>query len=133
MRFEQRFSGGPQSARAMGIRLIERPGVVADPLCPIDWPAARVEAWLDWNDAQPIGADPTPDLEHLTENALMALDGGPALYAGALAARGLALGLFADPGEAPRELEMVGTIPRSVASHMRFLRRPRRALRRRRF
>jgi ribonucleoside-diphosphate reductase alpha chain len=100
MRFEQRFSGGPQCARAMGIRLIERPGVVADPLCPVDWTAARVEAWLDWNDTQPIGVDPAPDLEYLAEDVLMALDGGPALYAGALAARGLALGLFADPGEA---------------------------------
>jgi ribonucleoside-diphosphate reductase alpha chain len=100
MRFEQRFSGGPQSAGALGIRLIERPGVVADPLCPVDWTAPRVEAWLDWNDTQPIGADPAPDLEYLAEDALMALDGGPALYAGALAARGLALGLFADPGEA---------------------------------
>ena len=75
MRFEPRFSKSPRSGPALEIRLIERPGVVADPLCPTGWTSARVEAWLDWNDTASLGLDPAPDLDRMDEADLMALDG----------------------------------------------------------
>ena len=100
MRFEPRFSKSPPSAGAMEIRLIERPGVVLDPLCPVGWTSARAEAWLDWSEASPIAPEPYTDLDGLDGPDLMALDGGPALYAAGLAARGTALGLFSDPAQA---------------------------------
>ena len=117
MRFEPRFSKSPVSTGSMEIRLIERPGVVADPLCPAAWTSARVEAWLDWNDAAPIGLDVAPDLDRLPDETLMALDGGPALYAGALAARGVELGLFANQLTARRfRDELLATMLSGIAA-----------------
>ena len=87
MRFDARFAQLAWDV-AMAVRPIERAVTVVDVLAPEAWPNARVEAWLDWSDTLP---------GHSEDTALM---GGPAAYAGAVAAKGRALKVFAGKAEA---------------------------------
>ena len=87
MRFDARFT---QLAwdMAMAVRSVERAGDVVEVLAPEAWPNARVETWLDWSDNLP------------THDENTALLGGPAAYAGAVAAKGRILKVFAAKVEA---------------------------------
>ncbi|MDB5483688.1 MAG: ribonucleotide reductase, partial [Caulobacteraceae bacterium] len=93
-------------------------------VAPVAWPAARVEAWLDWADALPDDY-PLGDLP-LTLRADVEVDpllaGGPARHARRLAAWGLRLGHVQDAGEAEALAEAL------FALHARGLAAPGRSL-----
>jgi ribonucleoside-diphosphate reductase alpha chain len=78
-------------------RVIERPNTVVEVAAPAAWTAARVEAWLDWADAQATDF-PAGDSGALAYDddaqAMAILGGGPALYARRLAAWGQSMGLL---------------------------------------
>jgi ribonucleoside-diphosphate reductase alpha chain len=87
---------------AAGTRRIETGAGEREVIAPVAWPAARVEAWLDWADAlpddYPIGDLPPALRREAPVDPLLA--GGPARHARRLAAWGLRLGHFRDGGEA---------------------------------
>jgi ribonucleoside-diphosphate reductase alpha chain len=94
-----RMAGRPQTTASAGIvslshRQIERADTLVEVLAPVNWPSARVEAWLDWADADPAPSKLPPDLARGGERA-EALDGGPFRWAAGLAAKGRAAGRFA--------------------------------------
>ncbi len=93
------MAGRPQSTGSAAVaslshRQIERADSLAEVLAPVNWSSARVEAWLDWTDAQPSSGKLPPDLMRGGERA-EALDGGPFRWAAGLAAQGRAAGRFA--------------------------------------
>jgi len=83
MRFMARFAALATTATAT-TREIERANRIDSVLAPTDWTDVRIEAWLDWADAQP-DAPYSPDDW---------LDGAIDAWAARIAARGLKLGLF---------------------------------------
>lgn len=96
MRFELITAGRAEGESAIEPRRVERANTVVQAFAPAHWTNARVEAWLDWA-ASGVGGGEPGDVEP----ALAALlDGGPAAWAEALAAAGLAGGLFDDAGAA---------------------------------
>ncbi len=118
MRFERRFSFADRPAGDREHRLIETlEGVVAVE-APRGWPAACIEAWLDWSKAL---AEDYPNLETDSLSADKPFDGllnsGPARYARRLAAWGFAVGLFdhAPDAEAFAD-ELLATIARGMAA-----------------
>ena len=89
-------------ALATATRLIERVRGDVETLAPVAWTSARVEAWLDWRDALP-GDLPMIDRPHdlgTEDPAHALLGGGPARWAGRIAAWGLALTVFDDADQA---------------------------------
>jgi ribonucleoside-diphosphate reductase alpha chain len=95
MRFERRFSIAERPAGDREHRLIETADGVLAVEAPRSWPAAGIEAWLDW------GRDLPEDYPHLAPDALtpdkpfdQLLGSGPARYSRRLAAWGFAVGLF---------------------------------------
>ena len=93
MRFSSRFTDSA-AAVALEPRAVERPDRIQTVLAPAGWPAARIEAWLDWADDLP-GDRPNLAPETLTAPLHPELlDGGPGRWAIRLAAWGHALGLF---------------------------------------
>ena len=104
MRFETHGLGAEASESSLDLRLVERDGALIEVLAPTDWSGARIDAWLDWADAQPTarsGEDIVP-LDPSEHPASLVLHGALARYADSLAARGAALGLFAGAGDAHR-------------------------------
>ena len=100
MRFQPRFAA--DQAMETILREIERPGLLVEATAPRDWTSARIEAWLDWADAQPAGA-PAADLPEVLETAtpFAALLGGAfERYGRRLAALGWTAGLFDTPEDA---------------------------------
>lgn len=85
MRFQSGFVARAVRV-AMETRAIERPFLVQEVLAPAGWSDARIEAWLDWGDS----LSPPPSV------AGGWLNGAPDAWAGRLAAKGLAEGVFAD-------------------------------------
>ena len=83
MRFMARFAALATTA-TVTTREIERANRIDSVLAPTDWTDVRVEAWLDWADAQ-FEAPYSPDDW---------LDGAIDAWAARIAARGLKLGLF---------------------------------------
>tara|TARA_R110002167_G_scaffold7040_14_gene33258 strand:- start:2141 stop:4684 length:2544 start_codon:yes stop_codon:yes gene_type:complete len=83
MRFMARFAALATTA-TVTTREIERANRIDSVLAPTDWTDVRIEAWMDWADAQP-DAPYSPDDW---------LDGTIDAWAVRIAARGLKLGLF---------------------------------------
>ncbi|QUD88127.1 TSCPD domain-containing protein [Phenylobacterium montanum] len=104
MRFQsQRPPIGAEQA-TLDLREVERGAGVAEVLAPVDWTSARIDAWLDWADAQggivaEGESEPLPPAEPALAEAL---DGAFDRYASRLAGRGAALGVFAATGDAVR-------------------------------
>ena len=99
MRFDRRLSRGP--AAEVELRTVETAGSLAGVLAPKGWSDARVEAWLDWAEAQPADmpdAYPKTLAEDPAGDPVLA--GGPDRYARRIAAYGHALGLFRKPTDA---------------------------------
>jgi ribonucleoside-diphosphate reductase alpha chain len=98
MHFESAWSQVPSPLQAVS-RAIERPHGETQVLAPAAWPAARVEAWLDWADALPTDYPPGDIPEALRPDRPfdLLLGGGPDRYARRLAAWGWAMGLFDSP------------------------------------
>ena len=99
MRFQTPWSTAA-APLAVGPRRIETAQGEWEAVAPVAWPAARVEAWLDWADAlpedYPLGdLPPTLGPEAPTDPLLY---GGPARHARRLAVWGLRLGHFQDGG-----------------------------------
>ena len=112
MRFEtQGLSGGApdsnpdvHSEPAFELRQAERGGELVEVLAPAAWTQARLDAWIDWADAQPAER-PQEDFAELVsadDMSAQVLDGALARYPDTLAARGAALGLFTGVGDAHR-------------------------------
>ena len=99
MRFETDFATPAGGDCLLDVHAVERPDGFADVLAPAYWTRARVEAWLDWADAQPA-PDEDLGLGPLDHPAAEALDGALAAYVGRLTAEGLHRGLFARPADA---------------------------------
>src|SRR5579859_2774264 len=106
MRFETPWST-TAAPLAVGPRRFDSPQGEREAVAPVAWPAARVEAWLDWADAlatdypngdYPCGDRPTALGPDAPCDPLLA--GGPARHARRLAAWGLRLGHFQDGPEA---------------------------------
>ncbi len=95
MRFERRFSIADRPAGGREHRLIETAQGVLAVEAPRGWPAAGIEAWIDWSNdlaedwpnLAPDGLSPDKPFDTL-------LNSGPARYARRLAAWGFATGLF---------------------------------------
>ena len=83
MRFMARFAALATTA-TVTTREIERANRIDSVLAPTDWTDVRVEAWLDWADAQ-------PEVPYSPDDWL---DGAIDAWAARVAARGLKLGLF---------------------------------------
>ena len=83
MRFMARFAALATTA-TVTTREIERANRIDSVLAPTDWTDVRVEAWLDWADAQ-------PEVPYSPDDWL---DGAIDAWAARIAARGLKLGLF---------------------------------------
>ncbi|MDI1280930.1 MAG: ribonucleoside-diphosphate reductase alpha chain [Brevundimonas sp.] len=83
MRFMARFAALATTA-TVTTREIERANRIDSVLAPTDWTDVRIEAWLDWADAQPEAPYSPDDW----------LDGAIDAWAARIAARGLKLGLF---------------------------------------
>ncbi|WP_339928650.1 TSCPD domain-containing protein [uncultured Brevundimonas sp.] len=83
MRFMARFAALATTA-TVTTREIERANRIDSVLAPTDWTDVRVEAWLDWADAQ-------PEVPYSPDDWL---DGAVDAWAARIAARGLKLGLF---------------------------------------
>ncbi|WP_417230292.1 TSCPD domain-containing protein [Brevundimonas sp.] len=83
MRFMARFAALATTA-TVTTREIERANRIDSVLAPTDWTDVRVEAWLDWADAQ-------PDMPYSPDDWL---DGAIDAWTARIAARGLKLGLF---------------------------------------
>jgi len=100
MRFETHTALTGAADCLLDVHQLERSGGFTRTLAPAHWSRARVEAWLDWADLQPVvgasGAGPGP----VNHAAAPALDGALARYAERLASRGMALGLFEGAGDA---------------------------------
>jgi ribonucleoside-diphosphate reductase alpha chain len=85
MIFERWFTEAAR-AQACEPRALERCDRVETVTAPLAWPDARVEAWIDWAQAQGAGGE-----------ARLPLLGGPAAFAAQVAAQAGALDLFTDP------------------------------------
>ena len=83
MRFMARFAALATTA-TVTTREIERANRIDSVLAPTDWTDGRIEAWMDWADAQPEAPFSPDDW----------LDGAIDAWAARIAARGLKLGLF---------------------------------------
>ena len=83
MRFMARFAALATTA-TVTTREIERANRIDSVLAPTDWSDVRIEAWLDWADAQPEAPYSPDDW----------MDGAIDAWAARIAARGLKLGLF---------------------------------------
>ena len=99
MRFETDFAPDGAADCLLDVHALERARGFAETLAPAHWTRARIEAWLDWADAQPA-AETGLGLSPLDHPAAEALDGALARYVDRLTARGLAIGLFARPVDA---------------------------------
>ncbi len=104
---------------AVGPRRIETSRGEREAVAPAAWPAARVEAWLDWADAlpddYPLGDLPPALAPHATSDPLLA--GGPARHARRLGAWGLRLGHFQDSAEAEAFVDaLFGLFARGLAA-----------------
>jgi ribonucleoside-diphosphate reductase alpha chain len=104
MRFENTSAGEGGGESAFEMRQIERAGAVVETLAPADWTSARIEAWLDWADAAPLGVpgDLVAGLAAVEPTLALVLDGALAAYADRLAAHGLLAGVFDTPAAASR-------------------------------
>jgi ribonucleoside-diphosphate reductase alpha chain len=116
MRFETKFALSDAAQVPLANRLVERANTVIEVLAPENWTTARVEAWLDWADAQADLGESDP-IANADEPLQAALAGGPDRYARRLAARGLAAGLFGSPADAARfRDELLGAMLAGVAA-----------------
>jgi ribonucleoside-diphosphate reductase alpha chain len=123
MRFERRFSHADRPAGDREHRLLETPDGVLAVESPRGWPAAGIEAWLDW------GADLPEDFPNLAPDSLSPdkpfdglLNSGPARYARRLAAWGFAVGLFDHAPDAEVFAdELLATIALGMAAPARRL------------
>ena len=93
MRFQSGFAARAERV-AMETRAIERPSGVQQVLAPAGWSDVRIEAWLDWVEAEGFATLLSGDW----------LNGGVDAWAGRLAATGVAEGVF-DRAEAPAFVE----------------------------
>jgi ribonucleoside-diphosphate reductase alpha chain len=93
MRFQLPVSVSP--APAAQLRTVEGEGGLSGVVAPPGWSEDRIEAWLSWGRTvtaiTPRGAPKALSLEEFADPLL---GGGPARFAGGLAARGWLLGLF---------------------------------------
>lgn len=93
MRFQSGFAARAERV-AMETRAIERPSGVQQVLAPAGWSDVRIEAWLDWIEAEGFAISLSGDW----------LNGGVDAWAERLAATGVADGVF-DQAEAARFVE----------------------------
>ena len=102
MRFQTQSPPIGAQETAFDLREVERGGAMSEVLAPADWTQARIDAWLDWAEAQPSedADEPLSGVAPAEPGPADALDGAFALYADRLAGRGLARGVFAGAADA---------------------------------
>ncbi|AYG96203.1 TSCPD domain-containing protein [Brevundimonas naejangsanensis] len=106
MRFKARFASLAATLE-LEPREIERGDALAWVAAPADWSDVRVEAWLDWADAQPV----------LARDHEAALDGALGGWAARLAAKGRETGALASTAEAGRfEAELAASMLLGLAA-----------------
>ena len=105
MRLQSGFA--PRAERvAMETRVVERPGGVRPILAPAGWSDARIEAWLDWIEAEGLGDEAAGDW----------LDGGVDAWAARLAKTGLSEGVFDTAQAALFAAELSGALKLGLAA-----------------
>ncbi|MDR3509851.1 MAG: ribonucleotide reductase [Caulobacteraceae bacterium] len=105
MRFETQSASDGALEASLEVHRIERGVRTVDVLAPPGWSHARVDAWLDWAEIQPVddrSDEAFVDLGPSDHPLAEALNGALAHYADRLACRGAALGVFDGDGDARR-------------------------------